>query len=58
MAAGPGGWLVSRPGCRAGLIAGWLAGMVTSVWMLYVTSNQAAGQAHWGGSAFALSHLG
>ncbi|MBV9452048.1 MAG: sodium:solute symporter [Streptosporangiaceae bacterium] len=43
---------------RAGLIAGWLAGMVTSVWMLYVTSNPAAGQAHWGGSAFALSHLG
>jgi Na+/proline symporter len=43
---------------RAGLIAGWLAGMVTSVWMLYVTANPAAGQAHWGGSAFAPSHLG
>ena len=43
---------------RAGLLAGWLAGMVTSVWMLYVTPDPAAGQAHWGGSAFALSHLG
>jgi SSS family solute:Na+ symporter len=43
---------------RAGLLAGWLAGMVTSVWMLYVTANPATGQAHWGGSAFALSHLG
>ena len=43
---------------RAGLIAGWLAGMVTGVWMLYVTPNPAAKQAHWGGSAFGLSHLG
>jgi SSS family solute:Na+ symporter len=43
---------------RAGLLAGWLAGMTTSVWMLYVTGNPAAHQAHWGGSAFALSHLG
>jgi SSS family solute:Na+ symporter len=43
---------------RAGLLAGWLAGMTTSVWMLYVTANPVAHQAHWGGSAFALSHLG
>jgi SSS family solute:Na+ symporter len=43
---------------RAGLLAGWLAGMTTSVWMLYVTPNLATHQAHWGGSAFALSHLG
>jgi SSS family solute:Na+ symporter len=43
---------------RAGLIAGWAAGMATGVWMLYVTPNPAARQAHWGGSAFALSHLG
>ncbi len=43
---------------RTGLLAGWLAGMVTSVWMLYITANPAAHQAHWGGSAFALSHLG
>jgi solute:Na+ symporter, SSS family len=43
---------------RAGLLAGWLTGMVTSVWMLYLTGNPAARQAHWGGSAFALSHLG
>ena len=43
---------------RAGLIAGWVAGMGTGVWMLYVTPNPAANQAHWGGSSFALSHLG
>jgi SSS family solute:Na+ symporter len=43
---------------RAGLLAGWVAGMGTGVAMLYVTPNAAAGQAHWGGSAFALSHLG
>ena len=43
---------------KAGLIAGWLAAMVCSVLMLYVTANPAAKQAHWGGSSFALSHLG
>jgi SSS family solute:Na+ symporter len=43
---------------RAGLLAGWAAGMATGVLMLYVTANPAAKQAHWGGSAFALSHLG
>ncbi|HEX4290443.1 MAG TPA: sodium:solute symporter [Trebonia sp.] len=43
---------------RAGLLAGWAAGMTTGIWMLYVTPNVAAKQAHWGGSAFALSHLG
>ena len=43
---------------RAGLLAGWAAGMGTGVAMLYVTANPAAKQAHWGGSAFALSHLG
>ena len=43
---------------RAGLIAGWVAGMVAGVWMLYVTPNPAAKEAHWGNSAFALSHLG
>ena len=43
---------------RAGLIAGWAAGMAAGVWMLYVTPNPAVRQAHWGGSAFAFSHLG
>jgi len=43
---------------RAGLLCGWAAGMVTGVWMLYVTPNPAAKQAHWGGSSFAFSHLG
>jgi SSS family solute:Na+ symporter len=43
---------------RVGLLAGWAAGMVTGVWMLYVTPNTATKQAHWGGSAYAFSHLG
>jgi SSS family solute:Na+ symporter len=43
---------------RAALVAGWAAGMACGVWMLYVTGNPAIKQAHWGGSAFALSHLG
>jgi SSS family solute:Na+ symporter len=43
---------------RAGLIAGWAAGLVTGVWMLYVTPNPATKQAHWGGSAWTFSHLG
>ena len=50
---------------RAGLIAGWLAGMASAVWMLYLipqTLVTASGlkviHAHFGGSAYALSHLG
>jgi solute:Na+ symporter, SSS family len=43
---------------RAALVAGWVAGMGTGAWMLFVTANPATKQAHWGGSAFALSHLG
>ena len=43
---------------RAALVAGWVAGMASGVWMLYLTANPATKQAHWGGSAFALSHLG
>ncbi len=43
---------------RGALIGGWVAGMACGVWMLYVTGNAATKQAHWGGSAFALSHLG
>ena len=50
--------LYSRWLHRGALIAGWAAGMIVSVWTLYVTPNLAAKEAHWGGTAFALSHLG
>jgi solute:Na+ symporter, SSS family len=43
---------------RGALIAGWLAGMVASVWTFYVTPNPVEHELHWGGTAFALSHLG
>ncbi|MEY9835007.1 monocarboxylate uptake permease MctP [Streptacidiphilus sp. EB103A] len=43
---------------RGALIAGWLAGITTSVWTFYLTPNVALKQPHWGGTAFALSHLG
>jgi solute:Na+ symporter, SSS family len=43
---------------RGALIGGWIAGMASGTAMLYVTENPATKQAHWGGSAFALSHLG
>jgi SSS family solute:Na+ symporter len=43
---------------RGALIAGWAAGMVASVWTFYLTPNAALKEAHWGGTAFTLSHLG
>ena len=43
---------------RGALIAGWVAGMIVSIWIFYVTPNVATKEAHWGGSGFALSHLG
>jgi SSS family solute:Na+ symporter len=46
---------------RGALIAGWAAGMIAGCWMLYLTPNAATAiphRAHFGGSAFALSHLG
>ncbi len=50
---------------RGGLIAGWVAGMVAAFWMLWLVPQQAvtAGgvkviRQHFGGSGFALSHLG
>jgi SSS family solute:Na+ symporter len=43
---------------RAALIAGWAAGMIAGFWMLYVTPNAATHRLHFGGSAYALSHLG
>ncbi|MFI6597560.1 monocarboxylate uptake permease MctP [Nonomuraea sp. NPDC050536] len=43
---------------RGGLIAGWIAGMGSGLWMLYTVENPATKHAHFGGSAFSLSKLG
>jgi SSS family solute:Na+ symporter len=47
---------------RGGLVAGWVAGMVAGLWMLYEipkpATKTAPGRAHFGGSAFPLSKLG
>jgi len=48
---------------RGGLVAGWVAGMVAGLWMLYEipklnpTTHEVV-KAHFGGSSFALSKLG
>jgi solute:Na+ symporter, SSS family len=43
---------------RGALLAGWAAGIIVSVWTFYLTPNVATHVAHWGGTGFALSHLG
>src|SRR3954471_8737627 len=43
---------------RAGLIAGWAAGMGAGVLMLYNIANPATNHAHFGSSAFPLKQLG
>ncbi|MEV7014069.1 monocarboxylate uptake permease MctP [Streptosporangium sp. NPDC051022] len=43
---------------RAGLIAGWVAGMSTGVLLLYDIGNPATGKLHFAGSAFPLENLG
>src|SRR5690349_16584123 len=48
---------------RGGLIAGWVAGMVAGLWMLYEIPKVSPAthevvKAHFGGSSFALSKLG
>jgi len=43
---------------RAGLVAGWIAGMGSGMAMLYTIPNPATHHDHFGGSAFALSKLG
>ncbi|MGV9330351.1 monocarboxylate uptake permease MctP [Streptosporangium sandarakinum] len=43
---------------RAGLIAGWIAGMAAGMIMLYNVSNPATGKMHFAGSAFPLERLG
>jgi len=43
---------------RSGLIAGWVAGMVVGIGMLYTIPNPVTKREHFGGSAFPLSKLG
>ncbi|MCP2342328.1 monocarboxylate uptake permease MctP [Actinomadura rupiterrae] len=43
---------------RGGLIAGWVAGMASGLWMLSQIPNPAKHKAHFGGSAYKLSDLG
>jgi solute:Na+ symporter, SSS family len=43
---------------RWALIAGWAVGMVSGIYMLYVTPNPNTGKAHFGGAQFALEKLG
>jgi SSS family solute:Na+ symporter len=43
---------------RAGLIAGWAAGMGLGMWMLYQIPNPQTKRLHFGGSAFKLSDFG
>jgi solute:Na+ symporter, SSS family len=40
---------------RWGLVVGWIAGMGSGLWMLYLIPNAATKHAHFGGSAFPLS---
>jgi SSS family solute:Na+ symporter len=41
---------------RWGLVAGWIVGMGSGMWMLYLIPNPATKHLHFGGSAFPLSH--
>ncbi|GAA2402885.1 sodium:solute symporter [Actinomadura vinacea] len=50
--------LVTRWFHRGALVAGWAAGMVAGLWMLYQIPNPAKGKAHFGGSAYKLSEFG
>jgi SSS family solute:Na+ symporter len=50
--------LYTRRFHRAGLIAGWIAGMLSGLWMLYTVPNPATHHEHFGSSAFNLSNLG
>ena len=50
--------LYTRRFHKLGLIAGWTAGMVAGLWMLYTVPNPATHHAHFGGSAFNLSNIG
>ncbi|QXJ26199.1 sodium:solute symporter [Actinomadura graeca] len=50
--------LVTRWFHRGALLAGWAAGLVAGLWMLYEIPNAAKRKEHFGGSAFKLSDLG
>jgi solute:Na+ symporter, SSS family len=41
-----------------GLLAGWAAGMIAGLYMLYDTPNAVTGKTHFGGPQYALSKLG
>jgi SSS family solute:Na+ symporter len=43
---------------RGGLIAGWVVGMAYSLYMLWQIPNPKTNHAHFGGSAYPLSHFG
>jgi solute:Na+ symporter, SSS family len=42
---------------RHALVAGWAAGLVYGLWMLYHIPNPATGRAHFGGSAYPLGEI-
>jgi SSS family solute:Na+ symporter len=50
--------LYSRVSHAYGLLAGWAAGMIAGLYMLYDTPNPTTGKAHFGGAQYALSKLG
>ncbi|MBW8487151.1 sodium:solute symporter [Actinomadura sp. PM05-2] len=50
--------LLTRWFHRWALLAGWAAGLVAGMWMLYTIPNVAKGKEHFGGSAFDLGKLG
>jgi solute:Na+ symporter, SSS family len=43
---------------RWALLAGWAAGLITGMIMLYKTPNPLTGKEHFGGAQYALSHFG
>jgi SSS family solute:Na+ symporter len=50
--------LVTRWFHRGALVAGWAAGLLAGLWMLYQIPNPDKGKEHFGGSAYSLSELG
>ncbi|MDL4776424.1 monocarboxylate uptake permease MctP [Actinomadura xylanilytica] len=50
--------LITRWFHRGALVAGWAAGMLAGLWMLYEIPNPAKHKVHFGGSAYRLSELG
>ncbi len=43
---------------RFALLAGWAAGLIVGLWILYDTPNPVTGQEHFGGAQYAFSKLG